>query len=51
MHRFGTARGVLGGSLTRIGLGFTALGLVTGVILPAVAGLVLGWGSVSGTCR
>jgi fucose permease len=42
VHRFGTARGVLGGSLTLgIGLGFTALGLVTGVVLPAVAGLVL----------
>jgi fucose permease len=42
VHRFGTARGVLGGSLTLgTGLGLTALGLITGVVLPAAGGLVL----------
>ena len=41
VHRFGTARGVLGGALTLgIGLGFTALGLAAGAVAPAVVGLV-----------
>jgi predicted MFS family arabinose efflux permease len=42
VHRFGTARGVLGGALTLgIGLGLTALGLAAGAVVPAAAGLVL----------
>ncbi len=40
VHRFGTARGVLGGAVTLgIGLGLTALGLAGGAVAPAAAGL------------
>ena len=41
VHRFGTARGVLGGAVTLgSGLGLTALGLAAGAVMPAAAGLV-----------
>jgi fucose permease len=42
VHRFGTARGVLGGAITLgVGLGLAALGLAIGAVAPAAAGLVL----------
>ncbi len=42
VHRFGTARGVLGGAVSvGIGLGLTALGLAGGAVAPAAAGFVL----------
>ncbi len=42
VHRFGTGRAAMSGALALgIGLGLTALALFTGVVLPAVCGLVV----------